>query len=62
MIEMVECMCTYITDRLDIYIGMLAGEESIKVVAETLKKYSIEKTVIDPVCRPRYIDIGSAVQ
>lgn len=31
-------------------IGMLAGEESIKIVAETLKKYGIEKTVIDPVC------------
>lgn len=29
---------------------MLAGEESIKVVGETLKKYGIEKTVIDPVC------------
>lgn len=41
---------------------MLAGEESIKVVGETLKKYGIEKTVIDPVCRPRYINIGSAVQ
>lgn len=40
---------------------MLAGEESIKVVAETLKKYNIERTVIDPVCQPRYIDIGSTV-
>ncbi|KAL0633366.1 trifunctional hydroxymethylpyrimidine kinase/phosphomethylpyrimidine kinase/thiaminase [Maublancomyces gigas] len=29
--------------------GMLAGEESIKVVAETLKKYGIKKTVIDTV-------------
>lgn len=30
---------------------MLAGEESIKVIAETLRKYGIKKTVIDPVCR-----------
>lgn len=33
---------------------MLAGEESIKVVAETLKKYGIKKTVIDTVCRALY--------
>lgn len=32
-------------------IGMLAGEDSIKVVAEALRKYGIERTVIDPVCR-----------
>lgn len=29
---------------------MLASRESIKVVAEMLKSYSIDKTVIDPVC------------
>ncbi|KAF8468932.1 Phosphomethylpyrimidine kinase-domain-containing protein [Kalaharituber pfeilii] len=29
--------------------GMLASEENIRVVAETLSKYGIEKTVIDPV-------------
>lgn len=43
---------------------MLASKENIKVVAETLKKYGIEKTVVDPVCgvlhiQHRYIDIGS---
>ncbi|KAH8146187.1 uncharacterized protein LAJ45_09885 [Morchella importuna] len=29
--------------------GMLAGEETVKVVAEVLKKYKLERTVIDPV-------------
>lgn len=31
-------------------IGMLANEENIRVVANAIRDYGIEKTVIDPVC------------
>lgn len=36
--------------ELTVYIGMLASAETIEIVADAFRRYSVAASVVDPVC------------